>query len=64
MVCKNVVDKFVPITLLYSVRFFMMTRYHQTKILIDFLCKQRLNHRFLIQLSEILSVEITETHNQ
>ena len=36
--------------------------YHQTKTLISFLYKQKLNHRSLIQLSEILSVELTRTH--
>ena len=35
--------------------------YYQTKILISFLCKQRLNLKFLIQLSKILSIELTET---
>ena len=38
------------------------TLYHQTKIPIDFWCRQRLNPRYLIQLSETLPVELTRTY--
>ena len=40
----------------------MIVFYHQVKILISFWCKQRLNLKSLIQLSETLQVELTETH--
>ena len=43
--------------------FQIMTLYHQTKILISFLRRQRLNHRSLIQPSETLLVELIETQN-
>ena len=43
--------------------FQIMTFYHQTKTLISFLRKQRLNHKSLIQPSETLLVELIETHN-
>ena len=36
--------------------------YHQIKTLIDFWCRRKLNPRSLIQLSEILPIELTETH--
>ena len=42
----------------------MITFYHQTKKLIDFWCKQRLNDRSLIQLSETLLVELTRIHEK
>ena len=38
--------------------------YHQTKTPISFQCKQRMNPRSLIQLSEILPVELTGTHRR
>ena len=41
----------------------MITLYLQTKTPINFSCRQELNHRSLIQLSDILLVELTETHN-
>ena len=44
--------------------FLMITLYHQTKTLISFWCKRRLNHRSLIQPSEILPVKLPETHQQ
>ena len=37
--------------------------YHQTKTLISFWCRQRLNPRFLIQLVETSLVELTGTHD-
>ena len=40
----------------------LSSNYHQTKILISFWCKWRLNPKFLIQPSEILPVELIETH--
>ena len=40
----------------------MIVFYHQTKISISFWYKQRLNPKSLIQLSETLQVELTETH--
>ena len=40
----------------------MIALYHQIKILISFLCRQGLNPISLIQLSEILLIELTETH--
>ena len=40
----------------------MIALYHQTKILISFRCRQGLNPRSLIQLSETLSVELIDTH--
>ena len=40
----------------------MIAFYHQTKISISFWYKQRLNPKSLIQLSETLQVELTETH--
>ena len=43
--------------------FQIMTLYHQTKILISFLRRQRLNHKSLIQPSKTLLVELIETHN-
>ena len=36
--------------------------YHQIKTLIGFWCRRKLNPRSLIQPSEILSIELTETH--
>ena len=42
----------------------MITFYHQTKKLIGFWCKQRLNDRSLIQLSETLLVELTRIHEK
>ena len=36
--------------------------YHQTKTLIGFWCRRGLNPRFVIQPSETLPVELTETH--
>ena len=36
--------------------------YHHIKTLIDFWCRRKLNLRSLIQPSEILPVELTETH--
>ena len=41
----------------------MIAHYHQTKTPISFWCKWGLNSRSLIQLSEILLVELTRTHN-
>ena len=41
----------------------MIALYYQTKTPISFLCRQGLNPRSLIQPSEILSVELTETHH-
>ena len=38
--------------------FLMMAHCHQTKIPIDFRCRQKLNPRFLIQLSETLPVNL------
>ena len=40
----------------------MIALYHQTKTSIDFLCKQGLNFRSLIQLLETLLIELTRTH--
>ena len=42
----------------------MITFYHQTKKLIGFWCKQRLNDRSLIQLSETLLVELTRIYEK
>ena len=42
----------------------MISLYHQTKILISFWCKRKLNPKYFIQSSEILPIELTETHNQ
>ena len=42
----------------------MIVLYHQTKTPINFLCRQRLNHKSLIQLSKSLPVKLTETHNK
>ena len=42
--------------------FFMIVLYHQTKTPISCWCRRGLNHKSLIQPSEILSVELTETH--
>ena len=36
--------------------------YHQTKTSINFSCKRGLNLRSLIQASETLPIELTETH--
>ena len=44
--------------------FLLITLYYQIKISFDFLCRWELNIRFLIQLSETLPVELTETHRQ
>ena len=41
----------------------MIAFYHQTKIPINFWCRQKLNLRSLIEPSEILSVELNKTHN-
>ena len=41
----------------------MIVLYHQTKIPIDFWCRQGLNPKSFIQLSETLLVELTRTHN-
>ena len=38
------------------------TLYHQIKTPINFLCRRELNIRSLIQPSETLSIELTETH--
>ena len=40
----------------------MIALYHQTKTPISFWCRQGLNPRSLIQPSETLPVELTETH--
>jgi len=40
----------------------MIVLYYQIKTLIGFWCKRELNHKSLIQPSEILSVEVTEIH--
>ena len=40
----------------------MIILYYQTKIPISFWCKQELNPEYLIQPSETLPVELTETH--
>ena len=40
----------------------MIALYHQNKTLITFCCRRGLNPRFLIQPSETLPVELTETH--
>ena len=40
----------------------MIILYHQTKTPISFLCRQGLNHRSLIQLSETLPIKLTGTH--
>ena len=40
----------------------MIVLYYQTKILINFWYKRRLNPKSLIQPSEILSIELTRTH--
>ena len=40
----------------------MISLYHQIKILINLWYRWRLNLKSLIQLSEILPVELTETH--
>ena len=40
----------------------IMAIYYQTKTSINFLCRQGLNVRFLIQPSEILPIELIETH--
>ena len=40
----------------------MIVFYHQTKILISFWCKRGLNLRSLIQPSETLLIDLTETH--
>ena len=40
----------------------MIILYHQTKTLISFWCRQRLNLKSLIQPSEILPIELTGTH--
>ena len=40
----------------------MIVLYHQIKISIGFWCRRRLNPKSLIQPSEILPVELTETH--
>ena len=39
----------------------MIIYYYQTKISIDFWCRQRLDPRSFIQPSKTLSVELTET---
>ena len=41
----------------------MITLYHQTKTPISFSCRQKLNSKFLIQLSETLPVELIRTHD-
>ena len=41
---------------------FIIVIYHQIKALINFFYKRKLNFRSFIQLSEILSVKLTETH--
>ena len=41
----------------------MIVLYHQTKTSISFWCRRGLNPRSLIQPSEILLVELTETHS-
>ena len=41
----------------------MITFYYKTKIPIDFWCRQGLNPKSFIQLSETLLVELTRTHN-
>ena len=41
----------------------MIALYHQTKTPISFWCKRGMNPRSLIQPSETLPVELTETHN-
>ena len=48
--------EFEPLT------FLIKTLYHQTKTPINFWCKQELNLKSLIQPSEILSIELTGTH--
>ena len=40
----------------------MIALYHQTKTPISFWCKRGLNPKSLIQPSETLPVELTETH--
>ena len=40
----------------------MIVLYNQTKTPINFWCRQELNSRSLIQSSETLPVELTETH--
>ena len=40
----------------------MIVFYHQTKILIDFWCRQKLNSRSLIQQLETLLIKLIETH--
>ena len=40
----------------------MIAHYHQIKTPISFWCRRRLNFRSLIQPSETLPVELTETH--
>ena len=40
----------------------MIALYHQTKTPISFWCRRGLNSRSLIQPSETLPVELTETH--
>ena len=42
----------------------MIALYHQTKTLISFWCRRRLNPRSLIQLSKILLVKLTRIHSQ
>ena len=38
--------------------------YYQIKTPISFWCRQRLNRKYLIQLSEILSFELIGTHKK
>ena len=40
----------------------MIVRYHQTKTLISFWCKRKLNSKSLIQPSETLPIELTGIH--
>ena len=42
--------------------FLMIAFYHQINTPINFWCRRRLNLGFLIQLSNILPIELTETY--
>ena len=48
---------------IYSIHFCDFALYHQIKISISFLCKRKLNHKSLIQPSNILLIELTEIHH-
>ena len=67
MVTHNVLSS-IELYLFFRKEFQLMasapndSSYHQSKTPINFWCKQGLNFRFLIQLSETLPIELTKTH--